>query len=110
MSGIYKVVVSIPEKFVEKLMDEIDLVLKSSHRNYRRCFYITDCTGTWIPQKGSSPYVGTIGEKEYSREKKVEFVVENDDIKAALLKIYEIHPYEEPAIDVIPCIDWKSII
>ncbi|MCQ2056067.1 MAG: hypothetical protein MJY64_01145 [archaeon] len=110
MSEIYKVTVSIPEKYVEKLMDEIDLILKSSHNNYRRCFYITDCTGTWIPQKGSSPYVGAIGEKEYSKEKKVEFVVKDEDIKAVLRKISEVHPYEEPAIDVIACIDWKSLI
>lgn len=110
MSEIYKVAVSVPEKLVEKMMNEIDPVLTSPSHNYRRCFYIIDCTGTWIPQEGSSSYIGTIGKKEYSREKKVEFVVRREDIKKVLLKISEIHPYEEPAIDVIPCTDWKSMI
>lgn len=35
----------------------------------------------------------------------LEFVCDIDKVKTIISKLREIHPYEEPAIDIIPLID-----
>ena len=43
-------------------------------------------------------------------EIRIKFVCREGDIAAVLQKIREVHPYEEPAIDVVPQIGWKELI
>ena len=41
---------------------------------------------------------------------RVEFAVREKDLRPAIKAVRRVHPYEEPAIDVIPMIGWKSVI
>ena len=92
------------------MMDAIDAIIEPFYPGYRRTFSITEVTGTWKPLKGSHPYMGRPGQIETVQEHKIEFIVKENDLKKVLLKIREIHPYEEPAIDVMPTYAWKSMI
>ena len=38
-------------------------------------------------------------------EEKLEVVCDVDNVKRVISKLREVHPYEEPAIDIIPLID-----
>ena len=40
----------------------------------------------------------------------MEFAVREKDLRPAIEAVRRVHPYEEPAIDVIPMIGWKSVI
>ena len=93
-----------------ELMDAIDEIMEPLYPGYRRAFAISEVTGTWKPMKGSHPYKGRPGKIETAKEHKIEFIVKESDLKKVLLKIREIHPYEEPAIDVLPTYSWKSMI
>lgn len=42
---------------------------------------------------------------EFVEEEKLEVVCDIDSVKNVILKLREVHPYEEPAIDIIPLID-----
>ncbi len=106
----YKVCVYIPVEFSDKLMDAIDEIIEPFYPGYKRTFSITEVTGTWKPMKGTHPYKGKPGKIETAKEHKIEFIVKESDLKKVLLKIREIHPYEEPAIDVLPTYSWKSMI
>ena len=110
MDSAFKIAFTVPESHSEKLMDAIDKVMMPFFPGYERTYCITKVTGTWRPLKGSHPFNGTIGKIEVSDELKIEFIVCNEDLKNVLRTIKDLHPYEEPVVDVIPCLNWKSIL
>ena len=107
---VYKVCVYVPSELADKMMDAIDEIVTPMYPGYRRTFSISDVTGTWKPVKGSHPYKGRAGKIETAEEKKIEFIVREMDLKPVLRKIRELHPYEEPMIDVSPTYAWKSML
>lgn len=42
---------------------------------------------------------------EIVEEEKLEVVCDVDNVKKVVTKLREVHPYEEPAIDIVPLID-----
>lgn len=107
---IYKVTVTVPEESAELLMDAISEVNEQPYPGYERVFTVSDVTGTWIPVYGSNPAIGEEGVISRVAEKKLEFIVKQADLKRVLNTIIEHHPYEEPAVDVIPCQGWRSYL
>ena len=61
---------------------------------YTFCTNSSKVLGTFTPSNDSNPYIGT--------KNKLEFVSE---VKLVLDIIKKVHPYETPAIDIIPLID-----
>lgn len=107
---IYKVTVSVPADFMDILMDAIDEVIDPLYPGYRRCFSISDVVGTWIPVEGSKPFIGETDTITRVEEKRIEFAVRDYDLPQALHVIDTLHPYEEPAVDVIPMKAWRSML
>lgn len=70
--------------------------------NYDSCSFLSKGESTFRPLEGSSPYVGKIGEIHTEHEAKIEFITYNYNVSKAIQIITENHPYETPAIDVIP--------
>ncbi len=110
MSTVFKISVSVPKSHSEKLMDAIDNVNFNQYDNYRRAFSIIEGKGTWIPLKNSNPHIGKINEVSIVDEIILSFITREENLKQVLNAIKETHPYEEPAIDVIECKDWKSYL
>ena len=110
MSEFYKIAVNIPPEHADDLMDSVTEAIDPMYPGYDRCFSYWMVKGTWRSLEGSHPYDGTIGEITTADEIRVEFAVNACDLEKAIRSILSIHPYEEPAIDVIPMTGWKSII
>lgn len=108
--GLFKVCVSVPPEFVDELLDGINDIIDPIYPHYDRTFAIYPVTGTWRPLEGSNPYKGRTGEIETASEMRIEFAVKREQIERVISKIAEIHPYEEPCIDVIPLIGWKDFL
>lgn len=108
--GIYKVAVSVPTEHLDRLMDAIDGVMGPLYPGYRRCFSMTDTVGTWVPEEGSDPFIGDVGKVATVKETRIEFAVRDEDLERVLRTIDRMHPYEEPAVDVIPMIAWRSLL
>ena len=107
---IFKIGVNIPGEFLEKLMDSVNSVMEPVYPNYDRTFMYWPVKGTWRPLPGADPYNGTIGKIEVADEMRVEFAVKEKDLRKVISVIADVHPYEEPAIDVIPMYGWKGFI
>ena len=107
---IYKIGVNIPPEFLEKLMDSVTEAMEPLYPGYDRTFMYWPSKGTWRPLPGSDPYLGKVGEIETAEEIRVEFAVKEKDLERVLNVIAEVHPYEEPAIDVIPMCSWRRFI
>ncbi|MDR0778731.1 MAG: hypothetical protein LBE48_04770, partial [Methanomassiliicoccaceae archaeon] len=102
--------VNVPEEFLEEIMDSVNLLMEPVHPGYDRTFQYSRVKGTWRPLEGSSPYKGSLNRIETADEIRLEFVVRGKDLKNVIGCIVNIHPYEEPAIDVIPALGWRDVI
>jgi hypothetical protein len=69
---------------------------------YERCSWYTNGTGTFLAREGAEPAVGGVGEEEHLEEYRVEIVVPEDALPAAVDALREAHPYEEVAFDLYP--------
>ena len=106
---IYGISVNVPASHLEELMDAVDSVMDPLYPNYRRSFCYWPVKGTWKTMEGAQPYNGKVGEITVADEMRLKFVCRKEDVGAVLRKIDEVHPYEEPAVDVVPQIAWRSL-
>ena len=50
-------------------------------------------------------HIGTNNKLEFVEEVKLEFVCDIANVKTVLKNLREVHPYEEPAIDIVPILN-----
>ena len=100
-----KIIVTIPLENVEEVRNAICEVGAGVIGNYTHCSMSTKCIGTSKPNEDANPYIGTANKLEFIEEEKLEVVCDFKLVKKVLTKLREVHPYEEPAIDIIPLID-----
>ena len=70
--------------------------------NYDCCSYNTDGFGTFRAGENARPYCGEIGELHKEREIRVEVVLPRHIRSRVVHTLLQIHPYEEPAFDLLP--------
>lgn len=73
--------------------------------DYERCSWYTAGTGTFLGGESTDPAVGEQGREEHVPELRVETVLPEDRLEAAVAALKSAHPYEEPAYDVYPLVD-----
>ncbi len=72
---------------------------------YERCSWYAAGTGTFLGGEETDPAIGERGAEERVAELRVETVVPDDRLEAAVAALKLAHPYEELAYDVYPLID-----
>ncbi len=78
---------------------------------YDSCSFSSHGVGRFRPLKGANPAVGTEGELETVDEERIEAVIPEDaDPKKVLMAVRAVHPYEEPAIHLLPMADDKKFL
>lgn len=78
--------------------------------NYSYCTSCSKVLGTFIPNDNANPYIGNNNQLEIVEEEKIEFVCDIVKAKDVINEIRRVHPYEEPAIDIVPLIDENDLI
>ena len=73
--------------------------------NYSYCSTSVKSVGTFLPNEKANPHIGERGKLEYVEEEKLEVICDIEKVKQVITKLREAHPYEEPAIDIVPLID-----
>ena len=71
-----------------------------SFRNYDNCSFSVKGKGTFRPKKGSSPFLGNLGDLEQVDEERLEFFFNNEDENRLLDVMHQNHPYEQVAFQV----------
>lgn len=100
-----KIFVTIPLENVEEVRDAICNAGAGIIGEYTYCTSSTKSIGTFKPNENANPYIGEKNNLEFVEEEKLEVVCDVDKVKNVIAKLREIHPYEEPAIDIVPLID-----
>ena len=73
--------------------------------NYDFCSNSCKVIGTFRPNEKANPYIGEKNKLEYVDGEKLEVVCDVKKVKNVISVLRKVHPYEEPAIDIIPLLD-----
>lgn len=104
-----KIAVTVPREDVEKLRTALGEVGAGVIGDYSYCTISTKCIGTFRGSDNSNPYIGEKNNLERVEEEKIETICDVKILKTVLKRLREVHPYEEPAIDIIPLISEEDL-
>lgn len=103
-----KIVVTIPPENVNDVRNAMCEAGAGIIGNYTNCSMSTKCIGTFKPNDKANPYIGEKNKMEFVEEEKLEVVCDIKNVKKVISRLREVHPYEEPGIDIIPLLDEES--
>lgn len=96
-----KIEIYAPESHGFDIIESISGMGAARLGNYDNVASITHVKGYWRPLEGADPYDGEVGKTSCADEVKIETICPDDIIESVIKKIRDIHPYEEPLINVI---------
>ena len=97
----FKLEIFIPETHFADLRKTLQSVDAGHIGNYDCCLSYSKVIGTWRPLPGTDPFIGEEGVISEEEELKVEVTVRGKQLDETISAIKEVHPYEEPVINVI---------
>lgn len=100
-----KIITTVPVENVSEVRHAICEAGAGIIGNYTYCSSSTKCVGTFKPNENANPYIGEKNKLEYVEEEKLEVVCNVENVKSVISRLREVHPYEEPAIDIIPLLN-----
>lgn len=99
---LFKIVVFVPLEHVDNVRQALAAAGAGWIGGYSHCTFQVEGTGTFLPQEGTNPYIGTPGILERVREARLETIVPAARLGQAVSNMLRAHPYEEVAYDVYP--------
>lgn len=97
-----KLVTFVPEFHLEKVRNEVCRAGAGVIGGYTHCTFSTSGVGTFMPGEGTQPFSGRKMDVNEEPEKRLEVLVPKSQLSQVLAALFESHPYEEVAYDVIP--------
>lgn len=92
-----------PLNSVEKVRDALFAAGAGNISKYKECSFNTNGTGTFRAHEDANPAIGQAGgNREWVDEVKIEMIVAKHTEKAVLRALFQSHPYEEVAYELIP--------
>lgn len=104
-----KIIVTVPVENSEAVRNAICDEGAGIIGDYTYCTISTKCVGTFKPSDIANPYIGENNKLEFVEEVKLEARCDVNIVKRVLKRLKAVHPYEEPAIDIIPLIDEEDL-
>ncbi len=99
---LFRISVYVPKGYEEKIR-KILLESEAAVRGaYRACSFVVEGQGSFYPSSQAKPFTGEPERLNLVAETKLEFLAPAFALSKLLATIKEVHPYEEPAIDIIP--------
>lgn len=102
---MFKIEVYVPYNFTDKIREVLNEIGVGKVGNYDNCVCVSEVKGMFRPLKGSNPYLGLENELCEVLENKIEGICSYDEIKNVVRSIKEVHPYDEPLINIIPILN-----
>jgi len=98
----FKLVVFVPDADLARVADALFAAGAGVIGQYEQCSFRLAGTGTFFGSEATNPTVGQKGRREEVSEWRLELVVPESRLAAALNAMRAAHSYEEPAFDVYP--------
>lgn len=100
-----KIVVTVPVENSKEVKDAMCNAGAGAIGNYSYCTNTLKSVGTFIPNDSANPYIGESNKLEIVDEDRIEVICEVEKVKHVVEELRKAHPYEEPAIDIIPLLN-----
>ncbi len=97
-----KLEIFVPQAYSLKIRDELAKIGVGRIGKYDHCVAIYPVQGYFRPLPGADPFEGEIGRISETAEHKLEVNCERGLVNEAMRVIRNVHPYEEPLVNVIP--------
>lgn len=101
---VYKLEIFLPEAYKEAVFQALWSVDAGHIGNYDRCLSCSPVVSCWRSSDCSKPFHGKAGEMTWAEEIKVEVCCLESRLAETLDAVKQVHPYEEPVINVLPLI------
>ena len=99
--SLMKLAVFVPKLYSFKLREALFEAGAGQIGDYDSCSYSTEGLGTFRAGENANPFVGEPGKIHTEPEVKIEVVFPANITDKVLRALFNIHPYEEPAYDLI---------
>lgn len=100
-----KLVTFVPHENAEEVREAITAAGAGRIGDYDSCTFTSEGEGRFRPLDGATPTIGRVGEVEVVGESRVEAVFPRHRRRAVVEALRVVHPYEEPAFDVLELAD-----
>jgi dinuclear metal center YbgI/SA1388 family protein len=97
-----KIIVFVPESHLPEVSQALFQAGAGVIGNYEQCSFRSEGLGTFWGNDASNPTLGKAGQFETAEEYRLEVVCPQSKLPNAIVAIRGAHPYEEPAIDIVP--------
>jgi hypothetical protein len=97
----YKIIFYVPEASLEAVKNAAFSAGAGKLGDYDRCSWQVLGVGQFRPLANSQPFIGQCGVTEHVAEYRVEMLCAEQYLVEAVKVIKQVHPYEEPAVDII---------
>jgi hypothetical protein len=101
-SPFFKLEVFCPEDSVDAILSALAACHAGEIGKYDHCSTISQVQGTYRPLEGAQPAIGEVGKLFMGSEYKIEVNCREEFLAEAIQAVRDVHPYEEPVINVIP--------
>ena len=107
--ALCKVVTYVPKLMVQKVREAMFSAGAGNIGDYDSCSFNCEGYGSFKAGKNSNPFVGLIDKIHYEPEVRIEMIVPAVRKQKVIEAIKSVHPYEEPAFDIIPLLNsWEQ--
>ncbi|MFA4830679.1 MAG: hypothetical protein WC862_03650 [Patescibacteria group bacterium] len=101
-SNYLKIKVTVPVDSADKVRQALGEAGAGKLGNYDFCSFSYPVKGRFRPLEGANPAIGKVGDLEEVKEECIECICHKNILTEAISALKKAHPYEEPAIDIIP--------
>ncbi len=105
-----KLITFVPYEAKEQVLQTLFKAGAGNIGEYSECSYATEGKGTYLPSENSNPYKGKKGERHTEPEYKIEVLYTKEKEGKILKALFQAHPYEEVAYDLIQLTNTSSLI
>ncbi len=98
-------VIYVPESHADGLRNVLGEAKAGIIGEYSFCSFSSKGIGRFKPSEQANPHIGEKNTLEEVVEERIELKVKKNLLSEVLKKVYEVHPYEEPAFHIIPILN-----
>lgn len=100
--ALCKIVAYVPCSHVDTVSEAMFAAGAGHIGNYSHCAWQANGVGQFMAEDGANPYVGNLNELHHEPESRIEAICLRKASAKVMAAVVEAHPYEEPAVDIIP--------
>ena len=97
-----KIVTFVPESHRALVRDALAAAGAGVIGDYTHCAFNAPGVGNFLPGATANPYLGEKGSVNEEPEWRIEMAADKARLTPIIKALYQAHPYEEPAFDVVP--------